>query len=218
MGIFQHFLVFILLFFQTNWDGKLNTGLDAGYMSPTEKAVLFEINKVRNNPVRYADEYLEPMKTYYNGNKLAYPGQMPIITSEGRKALDECLRFLKNAGTVSPLQPDKGLFMAARDHVNDQQKNGGIGHFGKDSSKPVDRIERYGNWDVSAAENIAYGIDDARKVVISLLIDDGVPGRGHRTNLLNPSFTVVGISLGNHPDYGSVCVMDFAGAYQSKLP
>lgn len=216
MSIFLFFLIFTRLALFTDWDNRLDTGRDAGYLSPTEKAVLFEINKVRNNPARYADEYLEPMKTYYDGNKLVYPGQVPIITSEGRKALDECIRFLKNASPAGPLQPEKGLFLAAHDLVKDQGKNGGIGHFGKDGSKPVDRIERYGNWDVSAAENIAYGIDDARRVVISLLIDDGVPDRGHRANILNPSFSVIGISCGGHPGYGSVCVMDFAGNYQSK--
>jgi uncharacterized protein YkwD len=68
--------------------------------------------------------------------------------------------------------------------------------------------------DISAGENINYGNDDARRIVASLLIDDGVPSRGHRRNLLNGTFKFVGVSIGPHPVYGHMCVIDFAGSYQ----
>jgi uncharacterized protein YkwD len=47
-----------------------------------------------------------------------------------------------------------------------------------------------------------------------LLIDDGVSSRGHRKNLLNGAYHKIGVATGTHPEYGHLCVMDFAGGYQ----
>jgi uncharacterized protein YkwD len=63
---------------------------------------------------------------------------------------------------------------------------------------------------------LAYGYDETRNIVTALLIDDGVPSRGHRTNLLNGRFNVVGVGVGLHQVYRHMCVMDFAGSYDSK--
>ncbi len=216
MNIFHYFLTISLLVSQSNWESELNTARNSDYMSQTEKEIMYEINKARSNPTRYAEEYMVNLRPFYNGNKYIRSGQPTIITSEGRKALDECIRFMINARSADPLNPEKGLYLAAFDHVKDQRESGGIGHFGSNGSKPIDRIERHGTWDISAAENISYGIEDARQIVISLLIDDGVPERGHRANILNPAFTVAGVSYDSHPSYGVTCVMDFAGSYKSK--
>jgi len=216
MNFFHYFLIFMLLIAPGNWGYELDTAKNSDYMSQKEKEIMLEINKARSNPTLYAEEYLEKLRPFYDGKRYIRPGQPVIITSEGKKALDECICFLKKARPVRPLNPEKGLYLAAYDHMKDQRENGGTGHFGSDGSKPFDRMERYGTWDICAAENISYGIDDPRMIVISLLIDDGVSDRSHRNNILNPQFTVAGISYGSHPSYGSTCVMDFAGAFNPK--
>jgi len=193
----------------------LNTAVNASYLSAFEKEVVLEINKLRSDPARYAREYIEPLKGHYNGRKFYYPGDLPLMTKEGVRALIECSEFLKNHGPAPILKPDQGLSQAADDHVTDQSKTGYIGHKGRDHSGFRDRIERYGEWAVRIAENIAYGNVTPRQVVIYLLIDDGMPSRGHRKNFLNEDFRLIGVAEGSHPGYERMCVMEFAGKFQN---
>ncbi len=194
----------------------IDTTGNAGYMTRTERDVVIEINMMRTDPARYAQHYLAPLRSLYQGNLLRFPGKTPIMTSEGRSALDECIRELEHTRPVSSLAPSKGLKLAARDHTHDQGRTGSIGHTGSDGSSATSRISRYGQWDLSAGENISYGYREARKIVMALLIDDGVSSRGHRKNLLNNSFRFVGVDIGPHRVFGDMCVMDFAGGYTSN--
>ncbi|NTW51650.1 MAG: CAP domain-containing protein [Chlorobiaceae bacterium] len=194
----------------------IDTTRGADYMTRTERQVVIEINMMRSDPARYAQRYLVPLRSYYQGRLIKFPGKIPLSTREGVAALEECIRELKRASPLPCLSPREGLTLAARDHVRDQGRTGAIGHGGSDSSTPFTRMNRYGRWEHIAAENISYGFNDARTIVAFLLIDDGVPSRGHRKNLLNDSFRLVGVDIGPHRTYRDMCVMDFAGGYQSK--
>ena len=192
----------------------IDTTAGADYLGETEKELVLEINRLRTDPAAYAASYLEPLRRYYRGNLLQYPGEIAIQTTEGARALDECIRVLKATPGVSTLAPRKGLCLAARDQARDQARSGRTGHTGGDGSTVPDRLNRYGKWSLAAGENIDYGNAAARRIVISFLVDDGVPSRGHRGNLLDPSFHLVGVAVGPHPTYGSMCVLDFAGVYR----
>lgn len=187
-----------------------------GYMSRTEYEIVSEINRMRTNPAAYAKNHLMPLRAYFDGRSFKRPGEITIITNEGLAALDECIRVLMNTSPLPPLTPSRGLTLAARDQVKDQGATGSTGHNGSDGSTMLSRIERYGQWKSMAAENISYGYSDARDIVISLLVDDGVPSRGHRKNLLNDRFSVVGVKTGPHRLYNDMCVIDFAGGYTLK--
>lgn len=207
-------ILFIHLTFANNpiTKSKLNTAANVSYLSPIEKEVIHEINRFRSNPAKYANDYIAPLAKYYKNKLLDYPGDdKNIKTREGVKALHECVRELQKATPLPIMYPSKALTKAAGNHQKDQSETGKTGHTGSDQSSLRERIERYGEWQVRIAENIAYGNSSARQVVIFLLIDDGVKSRGHRKNLLHPAYKTVGVSFGKHPVYETMCVMDFAG-------
>ncbi|MDP3913509.1 MAG: CAP domain-containing protein [Bacteroidota bacterium] len=217
--------IFLVTFLQTpafaqtskpNWPAELNTAKNSPYLNELEQQVIYELNKVRSNPKRYAEEYLDELRDGFNGKLFTYPGQFTVRTQEGIRPLDECIKVLKKTDPRPMLNPSEGLSKAAAELMRDQQKYGGIGHIARNGSTPQKRIEKYGEWDICSAEDITYGSFEARQIVIFLLIDDGVPDRGHRENILNPCFRFAGVANGNHPDYQTICVIDYAGEYKTR--
>ena len=173
--------------------------------------VLAELNLARTDPAGYASK-LEAMRGWYQGRTRVCPSGLHLITKEGLPALDEAIAFLKAQAPCSAVTLSPGLSRAAADHVRDQGSTGSTGHSGSDGSLPAQRMERHGRWQHTCGENIAYGAS-AAEVVIELLIDDGVSDRGHRINIYRPGYHTVGIALGPHPQFRTMCVMDLAGGY-----
>ncbi len=186
-----------------------------GYLSTLEKAVVDEINAARTNPRGYTS-FLEEWRRYYDGRLLKIPGERIIMTREGVGALDEAIKFIRSTKPVPRLHPSRGMSLGARDHVKDQGSSGSTQHRGSDRSQPWDRVNRYGAWEKSIGENIAYGSDRPRLIAIGFIVDDGVPGRGHRKNIFNPEFRVIGVACGHHTTYGTVCVITLAGGYREE--
>lgn len=209
-------LVVAIVWFFSSQKTEAQNVSEANFLNDFEKQVLVEMNKVRANPAKYAEEFLEPMQNAYDGKLLKMPGTIPLRTQEGKKALLECIREMKKTSPLPLLSPSEGLSQAANLLVKDQGKSGKVGHTGNKGSTPQTRVEQRGKWDVKLAENIAYGNQSPRRVVISLLIDDGVPSRSHRKNILDKAFKTIGIATGSHPNYGNMCVMEMAGSFQEK--
>jgi serralysin len=103
------------------------------------------------------------------------------------------------------------LVSASQDHVLDIGPLGLLSHQGSDKSSYKDRIERYCQWGGSIFEAIDYGqSDSAREVVLSWLVDDGVPKRQHRNNLLGADNRWLGVASGPHKVTGWCSVALFA--------
>lgn len=190
-------------------------GGDDYALSSLEKAVLDEMNLARTDPAQYAT-YLEAQRNYYKGKSYKRPGSLPIDTIEGAAALEEAIKFLRTAKPLPAFQLSKGMCMGAKDQSFDQSKTGDVSHQGKDKTFSWDRVARYGQWKNPISENIAYDSGTARDIVINLIVDDGVPSRGHRNNIFNGSYVVAGVSCGHHPLFGGMCVCTFAGGFTEK--
>lgn len=197
---------------------SLNTARNASYMKPEEREMVYEINRLRNNPASYL-QYIEPMlleakkhlQQYGKGDR-NYSLTYTLVNKDGvdRKSVDTTWHYtneeyvkalstladeLKKKKKLSVLLPDSGIYAAAKKHAEDNNAhNWKLLHTGSDGSLPWDRIRqcspamRFGN------ENIAGSSvkPTPRSIIIQLLVDAGIPGYGHRANLLNPSWTHVG--------------------------
>ena len=181
--------------------------------------VVHEINACRTNPSAFAAR-LEKTKQYYQGKNVVKANETTLVTNEGVSAVDECIQVLQKTAPMSPLTLPMcaGLTQSCQDHNDDTGPKGITGHDGSEGSKPADRINRHGLWSGGCAENISYGHDDPFQIVAQLLVDDGVPSRGHRKNLLTPAFNNVGVAVGPHKIYRVMCTQNFANQYKDGPP
>lgn len=198
---------------------------EAGIHSPFESEVLAELNRARGDPRGYA-ESLRRLRDSFRDRFSYVEDGVNYLTQEGIAAVDEAIAFLLQARAVAALGESRGLALAARDLVVDQALRGGTGHRGSDGSDPLQRVGRYLRLTpshfltqadrVAVGEVIAYGRDRARAIVTMLIVDDGVPDRGHRQAVFDSRFTHAGIAFGPHSLYGWACAIDLAGAFQER--
>jgi uncharacterized protein YkwD len=167
-------------------------------------------NEVRQNPSVLIPLIQQDLR-YFQGNTIYAPGQPGLNTDEGPSAWNEAIEFLKSQRPLHPLDWSDALEAAAIDHAYDSGPKGRTGHVGSDGSSSADRVIRHGQWQSVMGENISYGRPIATNIVMQLIVDDGVPSRGHRHNIFKPDFNVVGVGAAPHTVYGCVCVLDYAG-------
>lgn len=162
--------------------------------------VLAEINYVRAHPADYARELRRAPDWVFDQEE---PG-----------AVAEAIDFLERQRPLPPLKGDRRLGAAALQHVRTQGPRGEVGH-GAVGSFGL-RLRAAGVYAGMSAENISYGHNDARAVVRQLIIDSRVAGRGHRRNIFTASYSAAGVACGGHRQWGSMCVIDFAGALMER--
>jgi hypothetical protein len=166
-----------------------NTAKDLEYLSATERDVIWVLNMARLNPVLFLNSVLlNPESDVF---------KTPKARSYYYNSLIEDLKILKPNQT--PLFPDSNLFVSAKCHAFESGKSGYVGH---DRKKNTCKKDFYG-------ECCYYGLEDAFVVVISLLIDENVRSLGHRKIMLSNEYTLIGVSLQPHIDYGTNTVLDF---------
>ena len=164
-----------------------------------DDAVLAELNYARAHPAEYARELRRDPDADASGD---------------RAALEEAIDFLERQQPLGPLEGDRRIAMAARQHSRAQAASGSVGHGAAGSLGR--RLQENSVWAGLSAENISYGNDTATGVVRQLIIDSGVPGRGHRRNIFSASYQLAGVACGPHPTYDVMCVIDFAGALAAR--
>jgi hypothetical protein len=154
-------------------------------------AVLVEINWVRAHPADYAESLRDGPPT---------------------RATDEAIDYLERRSPAAPLQFNVRLEASATDHAADEGEHGAFTHTGSDGSSAGERMHRVGVWAGMMAEEMSAGEETADDIVRQLIIDEDVPGRGHRNDLMDPFLKQAGVGCASHPVYGVVCVIDLASA------
>lgn len=177
-----------------------------------ERLVVLEMSKVRLQPREYA-RWLRTQVKYFEGTLWNLPDRVPIRTEEGAAALEELIAYLERSLPIGPLHWSEGLSRAARELVLAQGPTGQTGHRGPDGSTLQARALRHGLHQSLIGEVINYGPERPRWTVVQLLIDDGVPGRGHRNAIFNPAFHVAGAAIGPHAEYGEMTVVNLADGF-----
>ena len=196
-------LVFASTFLLLPLDTSCGSATDQG------REVIAELNSLRTDP-RAWTRHLEERRKWYRGNVIRQPGQTAIRTQEGVRALDEAVNALRQTRPMRPLAYSGELANAARDHVRDIGPLGSVTHVGSDGSSTRQRVRRYLPNARTLGEAIGFGPSDARSVIMELIIDDGVAGRGHRKILLDPTYRRGGAACGPHRLFGNMCVIDLA--------
>jgi len=163
-----------------NSNTNKNTNNSASsFMSPDEMAMLKEINLMRDNPrgyVRYVRQYISDFKR---------AGWDQATTREEVETAEELIKELQRRLPLSTLKPHRELQEVAKRHGEDLKRIGKVQHRGSDGSQPWDRITK--GTDLSDGnENLVGGGTSVRESVIMLLVDSGIPNRGHRRTLLDP--------------------------------
>lgn len=182
--------------------------IDHAFADMLDLSVLEEVNFARTHPSDYAQVLLREAEAD-RLNASSFAGEDP-------QALDEAVTFLRCQEALPPLQPDAKLAAAALAHAAAQGREGGFGHVSPDGETLSQRLRDHGIWARLAGEDISYGYRNPRDVVRQLIVDSGVPDRGHRKNLFGPAYQAAGVSCGGHRVYGAMCVIDFASTVVAR--
>jgi hypothetical protein len=176
--------------------------------SGVEADILEEVNFLRSNPGAFARE-LDDLRDRFDGDILMGEGDGPDFTThEGPRAVSEAARELRRRRAVNTLMPSDLLARAAADHVRAQGASGQTGHY-SNGKGPGQRVKARGG-NVYVGEVIVYNYTSAQNAVQQLVVDDGVPDRGHRKLLFLPQYRYAGVACGSHRQWRNMCVIVLA--------
>ncbi|MFE9560004.1 CAP domain-containing protein [Streptomyces sp. NPDC006487] len=113
--------------------------------------------------------------------------------ASGSSDAQEVVRLVnveRAAAGCPALKTDPVLTKAAQSYSDSMAATGNFSHTGSDGSQPKDRVEAAGYSWSQTGENIAMGQRDAAAVM-----DSWMNSPGHRANILNCSFTEIGVGI-----------------------
>ncbi len=147
-------------------------------------------------------------KKFFNTFVKDFIKQFPEANTADVKSLETDINNIK---VVLPaFLPDAGLSTMAQKHSSDLIKRGNIiSHRSSTGKEFVQRIKESGSYRCGA-ENIYFGSFDPLEALIALLVDYGVPDKGHRINLIDFRFGKMGVSFPLTSKRKGLLVQDFA--------
>lgn len=165
--------------------------------SNQEQGVIEVLNRMRSAPAVFAEQELRPWADSMGLSKGA--------------AFLSLLKDLNKTPPLPTLAPVPVLAEMARKHALDMGKTGKLGHTGSGGATFPKRAKILLDSFEVLEENCQYGFFDPLSVICDLLIDEGVPGYGHRKSLLNARLRYVGVAFEVHKKYKINCVIELAG-------
>lgn len=173
--------------------------------SAVEADILEEVNFLRTSPDAYVRD-LEEYERRFDGRIAFGEGNEPDFTThEGVRPVIEAAQDLGRTRPLGKMRHSEVLAQAAADHVRLQGASGQVGHV-SNGKRPGDRVKARGG-NIYVGEVIVYGVYSSRNAVRQLVVDDGVPGRGHRKLLLTASYQYAGVACGSHRRWRNMCVI-----------
>lgn len=157
-----------------------------------EPKILSEINRVRTTPQDYA-QWLEAQRQYYDGIWLRLPGEKPVRTNRGKKALEEAIAFLKEQQPLPPLESSPQTAAAATSELQKFANSNNIQYF-------------------------SYGRKTATGIVMDLVVDELFPDRRRRQSLLSPEAEDTGVVCKPDPRYAKVCAIAYSDSADLDRP
>lgn len=121
-----------------------------------------------------------------------------------------------NQKPVPYLEWSSGMARAAQDMASYQGAKGERGHIGANGSHSWDRLAMYGKYIGTIGEGISYTYDNGWEALIQLIVDDGVPTRGHRISVFKKDYHVCGVGAARHIKFNHILVIDYAEKYLNK--
>lgn len=181
-------------------------------MNDTE--ILRHVNSLRNNP----RSWRSLIDTLIAEWESAHPPRMlqHLLGTEGPALLYEVRSFLDTITPARPVRIRQCLRRVATLHARDVARHPGqIGHNSSNGTTLTQRVLGECPNAEAFGECIDHLSSSAPTVILRLLFDPDVPGRGHRATLFDPEYAAVGIGgapCARHPILGTgyIVVLTFA--------
>jgi uncharacterized protein YkwD len=184
-GLFSN--LYAQAFTQAQLDSA-NTAKSITILSAEEKNVIKLINLARMYPKQFAKNYVAKYDEKATG--FAYDAS---YTKDKNSLISE-LNAMK---PMKPLTFDSAMYELSKCWCFESGKSGEIGHTRKNCKSGY------------SSECCSYGFKEALDIVMQLMVDNNIPGHGHRKIILTPYYTKIGIKNGSHKAYSFCSVIDF---------
>jgi len=135
--------------------------------------------------------------------------------AEPALSMKDAIAWLATQPAVSALSWNRAIMHACMDHARDQASTKQFSHTGSDGSSMSTRIARYGDAQTTG-ENLAMGYTTAEDFILALIIDSGIPTRGHRINTYLKAYNYGAVGYRTDHPNGPFLVLNFAGSIVNK--
>ena len=179
--------------YSTAWNDakylKCNTAASTMYMTTEERKTIYILNLARINPVLFANTVVQQ-----------YPDKDGRFVNRKSYYYTSLLATMRKLKPMKLLYPDSLCYSSALCHAITTGKGGTVTH-----NRTTDECRKKQYF---SGECCQYGYKTALDVLLSLLIDEGIPSLGHRSICLD-SYERLGVSIQPHSSYRYTAVLDF---------